>query len=325
MADWLDPIVELNRKLGAMPMVGGNSATMYAEDAESLDAMTEEIGARQDDRARRVLHPVARRARPSPSSTRSPRAVERGVTVRVLLDHLGTLAVQGIPPRQARLDGDGRAVAPHAAVPAAARPHPAPRPAQPPQAPGHRRRDRVHRIAEHHRPRLRASAATPGADCTGRTSWCASRGRWSPGIDALFVTDWYSETDELLVARGRAGTRRTGPGAARLPGRAERPGLRGREQPAPVQLARLRGPEEGHPGQPLLRARRLDALRDHDGRAVAASRCSCSSRRSATSSSSTTRSAATTRRCCGPACASSSTRRRRSCTPSTSPSTTRSR
>ena len=63
---------------------------------------------------------------------------------------------------------------------------------------------------------------------------CASRAR-RRGINAVFVTDWYSETDELLL-------RETDTVAARdrtrsdlgLPGRPERPGLRRREQPAAV-------------------------------------------------------------------------------------------
>ena len=58
---WLEPIVELNRKLGAMPLVGGNSARMWADNQQSLDAMTAEIRAAKRVRARRVLHPVARR------------------------------------------------------------------------------------------------------------------------------------------------------------------------------------------------------------------------------------------------------------------------
>ena len=48
---WLEPIVELNRTLGAMPLVGGNSARMWTDDAESLAAMTADIRA-----ARKTVH-----------------------------------------------------------------------------------------------------------------------------------------------------------------------------------------------------------------------------------------------------------------------------
>ena len=94
------------------------------------------------------------------------------------------------------------------------------------------------------------------------------------GINALFVTDWYSETDELLLRETRTGRRaRPAPSDLGLPGRAERPRVRGREQPAAVQLAALRGAGADHHHQPLLRARRVDALRDHHRRAARRSTC----------------------------------------------------
>src|SRR5690606_23495652 len=40
---WLEPLVELNRALGAMPLVGGNSARMWADNQEAFDAMAEEV------------------------------------------------------------------------------------------------------------------------------------------------------------------------------------------------------------------------------------------------------------------------------------------
>src|SRR5690606_1320254 len=40
---WLDPIVELNRTLGAMPLVGGNTARMWNDNTEALAAMAAEI------------------------------------------------------------------------------------------------------------------------------------------------------------------------------------------------------------------------------------------------------------------------------------------
>lgn len=40
---WLEPIVELNRKLGSMPLVGGNVARMWADNQVSLDEMIADI------------------------------------------------------------------------------------------------------------------------------------------------------------------------------------------------------------------------------------------------------------------------------------------
>ncbi len=51
---------------------------------------------------------------------------------------------------------------------------------------------------------------------------------------------------------------------AGCPGRAERARIRRREQPSALQLADLRGAATGHHHEPVLRARRVDALRDHD-------------------------------------------------------------
>src|SRR5690606_28073645 len=48
---WLEPLVELNRTLGAMPLVGGNSAQMWADNQQAFDAMTEAVQA-----AKRVVH-----------------------------------------------------------------------------------------------------------------------------------------------------------------------------------------------------------------------------------------------------------------------------
>src|SRR6185312_13140194 len=42
---WLEPVVQLNRNLGSMPLVGGNAATLYDHDQEALDAMVAEIAA----------------------------------------------------------------------------------------------------------------------------------------------------------------------------------------------------------------------------------------------------------------------------------------
>ena len=152
------------------------------------------------------------------------------------------------------------------------------------------------------------SAATSGAGCTGRTSWCASRARSWPGINALFVTDWYSETDELLLretdtvpSRRRRATRST---CQVVP---SGPGFDGENNLRLFNALLYAAAGTHHHHQPVLRARRIHALRDHHGGAERPRRSSCSSPRWATSASSTTRSAATTRRCCAPACASGCT------------------
>ena len=48
---WLEPVVALNRNLGAMPLVGGNSATLHDNYDESLIAMTRSLRT-----AKRYIH-----------------------------------------------------------------------------------------------------------------------------------------------------------------------------------------------------------------------------------------------------------------------------
>ena len=79
-------------------------------------------------------------------------------------------------------------------------------------------------------------------------------------LEALFATDWYSETDELLAVENREppeGARRR----PRHPGRPVGAGLRDREQPAAVHQPAVRRAGAGQHHQPVLRARRVAAVR----------------------------------------------------------------
>ena len=87
---WLDPIVELNRTLGSMPLVGGNTAQLHTEYAESLAAMTEAL-----THAKKFIHAefymISFDATTAPFFDALEDAVCRGVVVRVLLDHIASL------------------------------------------------------------------------------------------------------------------------------------------------------------------------------------------------------------------------------------------
>ena len=207
--DWLAPIVELNRTLGAMPMVGGNSSVLYDMDASALAAMTEEIG-----RATRSVHVefyiLALDPTTQPFFDALAAAVKRGVVVRVLLDHLGSWQYKGFRPATRALTRMGAQW--HLMLPF-----------QP-------LRGRIQRPdLRNHRKLLIVDGEVaftgsqniidPGYERRGN----ARRGlQWKDfmvrfegpvvaGIDALFVTDWYAETNELL-SREAAPARRTGPG-----------------------------------------------------------------------------------------------------------------
>ncbi len=207
--DWLEPIVELNRTLGAMPMVGGNSAVLYDMDAAALEAMTDEIG-----RATRSVHVefyiLALDSTTRPFFDALAAAVQRGVVVRVLLDHLGSWQYKGFGPAKRALTRMGAQW--HLMLPF-----------QP-------LRGRIQRPdLRNHRKLLVVDGEVaftgsqniidPGYEKRGNTrrglQWKDFMVRFEgpvvAGIDALFVTDWYAETDELL-SREAAPARRTGPG-----------------------------------------------------------------------------------------------------------------
>ena len=84
--DWFTSIVTLNRNLGAMPLAGDNSAHLIADYQKSLDAMADEVR-----RARKYVHVEFYILQTDAATDNFFRALEeviaRGVTVRVLLDH----------------------------------------------------------------------------------------------------------------------------------------------------------------------------------------------------------------------------------------------
>lgn len=207
--DWLGPIVELNRTLGAMPMVGGNSATLYHANASSLAAMTAEIG-----NATRSVHVefyiLALDATTQPFFDALEAAVQRGVTVRVLLDHLGTVRYRGFRRGTRALTHMGAQW--HLMLPF----QPWRGRIQRPDLRNHRKllivdgqvaftgsQNIIDPGYEKHR--------NPRSGLQWKDFMVRFEGPVVAAIDALFVTDWYAETDELLV-RDAPPVREIGPG-----------------------------------------------------------------------------------------------------------------
>ncbi|MBD3941385.1 cardiolipin synthase [Microbacterium sp. NEAU-LLC] len=83
---WFTSLVTLNRNLGAMPLAGDNAAHLIPDYQESLDVMADAIR-----KARRFVHVEFYILQSDASTDNFFRALEevaaRGVTVRVLLDH----------------------------------------------------------------------------------------------------------------------------------------------------------------------------------------------------------------------------------------------
>jgi len=87
---WLESIVELNKTLGSMPLVGGNTAELYPDYVPSIAAMTRAV-----EKAERYVHVefyiLTRDETTADFFTALADARARGVIVRVLYDHIATL------------------------------------------------------------------------------------------------------------------------------------------------------------------------------------------------------------------------------------------
>lgn len=101
---WINSAVELNRNLGYFPALGGNQVQLVRGYQESLDAMAAEV--------RTATHYVNAEfyIMSSDSATENlfrelEAAAQRGVRVRVLFDHIGSLRVPGYRGMIRRLEG----------------------------------------------------------------------------------------------------------------------------------------------------------------------------------------------------------------------------
>ncbi len=194
---WLEPIATLNRNLGAMPLVGGNDARLYPDYLESLEAMTEAIG-----KAKSYVHSefyiMALDDTTAPYFDALEAAATRGVTVRVLLDHVASLRSPGYRRTIRRLKSMG--VQWHLMLPF-----------QPLRGRFQRPDLRNHRkilvidglVAFTGSQNIIDSTYNKRSNLRRGLHWkdlmVRFEGPIASGINALFVTDWYSETDELLT------------------------------------------------------------------------------------------------------------------------------
>jgi cardiolipin synthase len=194
---WLESVTRLNRELGAMPLVGGNSAELYPDSEESIAEMTRAI-----DQSRRFVH-VEFYIATLDDTTRPffealARAQARGVTVRFLLDHWASRGYPGYRDTLAFMDQAG--IEWHLMLPLL-----------PLQGKFQRPDLRNHRKIMV----IDGSVAFTGSQNLIDASYdikshvekgmvykdlfARFEGPVVAGLNALFVTDWYSETDELLL------------------------------------------------------------------------------------------------------------------------------
>jgi cardiolipin synthase len=91
---WFASLAALNRRLGAMPLLGGNTARLFGDYERSIHEMTETVRT-----ATTFVHVefyiLSLDSTTAPFFNALEEAVQRGVTVRVLLDHIASLRVRG--------------------------------------------------------------------------------------------------------------------------------------------------------------------------------------------------------------------------------------
>jgi cardiolipin synthase len=193
---WLESVVQLNRNLGAMPLVGGNSATLNGDYRASLDAMTAEVA-----KARRYVHVefyiLSCDQTTKPFFDALEAAVKRGVTVRVLLDHIASFRTRDYRRTIKRLTAMGAKWQLML-------------PVQPFRGKYQRPDLRNHRKLLIVDGAVGFMGSQNVIDRSYNKKSNIRRGlKWKElivrlegpivaGLNAIFITDWYSETDELL-------------------------------------------------------------------------------------------------------------------------------
>jgi cardiolipin synthase len=196
LPDWLGPLVRLNEHLGAMPMVQGNQMEFYPEYYRSLQEMTDAI-----DRATTSVHVefyiMSHDQATTPFFEALERAVRRGLQVRVLYDHLASARITGYRGLTRVLDDMGAR-------------HQAMLPWQPWRGVYQRPDLRNHRkllildsrvaftgsqniIGPGYRNKKHKARGLAWLDLMVRVE-----GPLADSLEALFVSDWYQETGELL-------------------------------------------------------------------------------------------------------------------------------
>jgi len=193
---WLDSVVTLNRNLGSMPLVGGNQASLISDYQGSFDSMIEAI-----DNAHSYVHVefyiLSCDHTTAPFFDALESAVRRGVTVRVLLDHIASLRTPDYKHTLKRLSAMGaqwRLMLP----------------VQPLKGKYQRPDLRNHRkllvvdgavgfmgsqniIDRSYNKRSNIRRGLKWKELITRLE-----GPVVAGLNAIFITDWYIETDELL-------------------------------------------------------------------------------------------------------------------------------
>ncbi|MDJ0349950.1 cardiolipin synthase [Cryobacterium sp. PH29-G1] len=194
---WLESVVELNRNLGAMPLVGDNTASLIGEYQVAFDTMIADI-----DRAKKYVHVefyiLSLDHTTAPFFDALENAHNRGVRVRVLMDHIQSMRKPGFRQTKKRLTDAG--ISWELMLPV----QPFKGKWQRPDLRNHRKLlivdglvgfmgsqniiDRSYNMKRNIRRGLQ-----------WKDFMTRLEGPIVSGLNAIFITDWYSETNELLT------------------------------------------------------------------------------------------------------------------------------
>lgn len=188
-------LAALNRRLGSLPAVGGNSAELFADYGGSIAAMTAAV-----DRARRFVHVqfyiTAWDHVTEDFFAALVRATERGVDVRLLFDHLGS---RGIPTYKQTLERlRATRIEWHPMLPI----RPLHGEIRRPDLRNHRKILVVDGVEAFTGSQnlIEPCYDKPKNQQAGR-AWveltCRVEGPVVAALNAVFLTDWYTETDEI--------------------------------------------------------------------------------------------------------------------------------
>lgn len=194
---WFTSLVTLNRNLGAMPLAGDNAAHLIPDYQESLDAMADAIRG-----AERFVHVEFYILQADESTDNFFRAMEeaaaRGVTVRVLLDHWANRGKPFYRKTLKRLTAMGAQW--HLMLPV----QPLKGKYQRPDLRNHRKLLVVDgRVAFTGSQNVTASTYNLRKNIKRGLHWVDLMARIEgpvvASVNAVFLSDWYSETDEVLT------------------------------------------------------------------------------------------------------------------------------
>jgi cardiolipin synthase A/B len=199
---WFASASTLNRRLGAMPLIAGNAASVFSNYQRSVQEMADAV-----DGAKSFVH--AQFYILSLDSTTAPffdaleAAVQRGVTVRVMFDHIASLRIPGYRRTKRRLTAAG--VRWELLLPI-----------QPLRGRYQRPDLRNHRKVLVVDGRIGFMGSQNMIDRSYNKRANRRRGlRWQDlmvrlegpvvaELNAVFISDWFSETDELLEREGNS-------------------------------------------------------------------------------------------------------------------------